>query len=258
MPPKLKTDDLIEAILDGKVVEALAKALSPFLKKIIDESLDDKLATLTKTVSDVQQSNAKLQAQMTMLKKENDDMRVQLTTQGGRLESIEAYSRLDNLIIKGLPETSYAERASKGSADADESLHAESNSSVESTVISFCRDALHVAVTPSDISIAHRLRTGGKDKVRPVIIRFTNRRIRDSVFRAKKLLKNQSKPIYISEHLTKSSSELFYESRKLLREKKIHSTWTNNGQVFVKVSANPSAKPLLIKCHADLSVLPNG
>jgi hypothetical protein len=192
------------------------------------------------------------------LKKENVDMRIQLTTQGGRLESMEAYSRLDNLIIKGLPETSYAEHATHGSASADESLHVESHSAVESTVISFCRDSLHIDISPSDISTAHRIRAGGKDKVRPVIIRFTNRRIRDAVYRAKKLLKTATKPIFISEHLTKMSSELFYESRKLLREKKIHSTWTHNGQVFVKVSANSTAKPLLIKCQADINTLSNG
>ena len=36
---KLKSDDLVEVILDGKVVEALAKALSPFIKQIIDENV---------------------------------------------------------------------------------------------------------------------------------------------------------------------------------------------------------------------------
>jgi hypothetical protein len=33
MPPKVKPDDLVEALLDGRVVDALAKALEPHIKK---------------------------------------------------------------------------------------------------------------------------------------------------------------------------------------------------------------------------------
>ena len=256
MPPKIKTDDIIDALLDSKVVDALANALSPLIKKIINESLDDRIAAISKSVTEAQETSAKLASRVTELTKENADMRLQLSSQGARLDSMETHSRLDNLIIKGLPETSYAERGTRGSTDADESLHtADSHSAVESTVLAFCRDTLHVEISPSDISTAHRLRAGGKDKVRPVIVRFANRRIRDTIYRAKKLLKSApgARAIYISEHLTKGAAELFYECRKLLREKKAHSTWTQNGQVYIKTSSEPSAKPISIKCLADLT-----
>jgi hypothetical protein len=256
MPPKIKTDDIIDALLDSKVVDALANALSPLIKKIINESLDDKIAALAKAVTEAQQTSAKLSTRVAELTNENADMRLQLTSQGARLAAMETYSRLDNLIIKGLPEPSYAEKGTRGSADADESLHtADSHSAVESTVLAFCQDTLHIDISPSDISTAHRLRAGGKDKVRPVIVRFTNRRIRDAIYRAKKVLKNSSgaRAIYISEHLTKHAAELFYECRKLLRNKKVHSTWTQHGQVYIKVSTDPSAKPILVKCLSDLN-----
>jgi len=46
-------------------------------------------------------------------------------------------------------------------------------------VIAFCNDALNVDVLPADISIAHRLKADKKDATRPVIVRFTNRRVRN-------------------------------------------------------------------------------
>jgi hypothetical protein len=131
----------------------------------------------------------------------------------------------------------------------------ESHVAVTSTVVAFFNDVLHVDVAPSDISTAHRMKAGPKDATRPVIIRFSSRRVRDAVFRAKKCLKNQTKPIYISEHLTKANSDLFFGSRKLLKKKKIYSTWTQNGLVYVKSSADASSRPVLVKCHADLNSL---
>ena len=102
-------------------------------------------------------------------------------------------------------------------------------------------------------STAHRMKAGPKDAIRPIIVRFSSRRIRDTVYRAKKQLKQQSRSIYISEHLTKPSADLFFESRKLVRAKKIFSTWSQNGLIYIKVSSDVASKPKLIKCRTDLS-----
>ena len=134
-------------------------------------------------------------------------------------------------------------------SSTDSSTH----QAVESTVINFCRDALNVTLAPQDISVAHRLRAGPKDNVRPIIVRFTNRRKKDEIYRAKKSLKHHAN-IFISEQLTKSASSLFFEARKLLRGKMINSTWTQNGQVFVKFTNDPTVKPTLVKCMSDLNL----
>ena len=44
--------------------------------------------------------------------------------------------------------------------------------------------------------------------------------------------------VYISEHLTKSASDLFFEARKLLRDKKLYVAWTHHGQVLIKFSSD--------------------
>jgi septal ring factor EnvC (AmiA/AmiB activator) len=104
MPPKLKPDDLVEALLDGRVVEALAKALSPFIQKTIDECLSQRLADFSKALHDVKASNDRLQSQVGDLKRENVNLRRQVTSYESRLDALETYSQLDNLIVKGLPE----------------------------------------------------------------------------------------------------------------------------------------------------------
>ena len=251
MPPKLKADDLVEALSDGKVMAALAGILAPLINAPIAE-MDKKIDNLISAVHDLKTNYRALQNEVVELRQVNDGLKNQLFVQSGRIDDLENYSRCDNLIIKGLPEQSHAERASSSNLRTDGLPPATSNQSVETTFISFCRESLHVEVSPHDLSTAHRMKAGPKDRVRPVIVRFTNRRIRDEVYRSRKLLKNNRDNIYISEHLTKSTSELFYEARKLLREKKLYSTWTQNGQVLVKFSSDISVKPTLVKSREDL------
>ena len=78
-----------------------------------------------------------------------------------------------------------------------------------------------VMVSPSDISVARRLQKGTRDATHPVLIRFTNRKSRDSVYFAKKFLHNDpsGNKIYISKHLTKDARDISYEARKLVHEK---------------------------------------
>jgi len=95
------------------------------------------------------------------------------------------------------------------------------HTSVESTVIDFCKDALGVNVSPGDISIAHRMKAGNRDSVRPIIVRFAKNRVRNLVYNSKKLPKNHSSRVFISEHLTKTASDFFYDARNLLCDKKV-------------------------------------
>ena len=56
--------------------------------------------------------------------------------------------------------------------------------------------------------MAHRLKLGKNDKFRPVIVRFSNRRVRDEILRSKKKLMlprdSTDDKIFISEHLVRS------------------------------------------------------
>jgi len=189
------------------------------------------------------------------LKDENTPLRARILDQDLRIDELEAYSRSDNLIVRGLTENSMTERSSVFGG-ADKVLHLANTESVESTLIAFCKDSLNVVVQPSDISIAHRLNAGPKNKVRLTLVRFTTLKARNEVFGAKRLLKNSAGGIFISEHLTKPAAELFYLAKTLLRERKIHAKWSQNGQIFVKFSSDPNDHASIVRCKKDLNLRP--
>ena len=193
------------------------------------------------TIREVKAENARLNGKCEGLIAENLRLTKSVEEQKKRLDDMDAYSRSDNLIIRGLPERRAAERASASpSLDDGASALKEGSGSVEATVLDFCNEVLGVRVDERDISIAHRLKATKNEQVRPVIVRFVNRKTRNAVYEARKRLKDLNKSIFVSEHLSKSASDLFYEARKLLKEKKIHGTWTQNGQVLVKFSSDPN------------------
>lgn len=259
MPPKPKStisDDLVEALLDTKVVEALAKALSPFIALSVDEAIGKRLEGLVTSVRELKGEVTRLHKQCDETAKVNEGLQKKLLEQERRIDDLECYSRSDNLVIRGLPEQSSAERASGGAALDSRPSELESHTAVECTVVKFIKDSLGLEVSPQDISIAHRIKAGPKDSTRPVIVRFTTRKIRNSVYRAKSQLKNSTTRIYISEHLTKGTSDLFFEARKLVREKKLFAAWTQNGLVHVKFSSDSSARAAVVRCRSDMNPRP--
>ena len=166
------------------------------------------------------------------------------------------------IIFRGLPERSAAEAATVETSLKDGALIRESYKSVVDTVIKFCESSLRVEVAAADIVVAHRLKKGVNDKCRPIIVRFTNNEARNNVFYAKKNLKSPNNPNphgHVSEHLTRSASELFYVSRKLFREHKLHATWTKQGIVYVKMTDARSELPTAIRKMTDFppEVRPN-
>ena len=146
-----------------------------------------------------------------------------------------------------MPEATFAEAGTRtADVGTQDPIPNGSSQSVEHSVITLCRDKLGIDVLPSDISSAHRIRKGEKDTTRPIIVRFVRTQLRDEIMRAKKKLKSSGSRIYLSDHLTYSASKLFFEARKLVREKKLESTWTMNGQVLFKRTAAADEKPSLM------------
>lgn len=105
------------------------------------------------------------------------NIRLQKTVEdyGHQLDDIEEYSRHENLIILELPEKSSSERVSDCLSLADDTPVLQvSHKSVDGTVLEFFNTTLGVAFQRQYISIAHRLKAGPKDRVKPVILRVRN------------------------------------------------------------------------------------
>lgn len=199
--------------------------------------------------------------EIVLLKNENAELHK-------RLNAVESYSRVDNLLFCGLPE-SYASVSkaplgpiTRSSAtlrsdsdqsgsnrdidqsggdmmlSADQSLQSESQESSLLAVINYCQNNLNIEVTPNDISAVHRLPKGKYDRVRPVIVRFSNRRVRDQIFAARRRMRpsrtESSSIVYVNEHLSKTNEQLFSKCRMMYKNKQVARVWTWHGTVCVK------------------------
>jgi FtsZ-binding cell division protein ZapB len=254
-------DDILASLTDAKVLDGLGKALAPIIAQAIEanltrriEELTVKVNSLEGTVKTLTDSNVLLVNKQNGFEREVADLQKRLRETEGRVEDTETYSRAHDLIIRGLPEDSYAQRAQSGSTTGSATATAESSVVLEDAIIQLCHQSMGVDIDRRDISVAHRLRASNKDKFRPVIIRFTSRRVRDTIFRAKRELKSLPKesPIFIAEHLTKTASTLFFEARKLVRDNKLSAAWTMNGLVNVKKTDTAAERPTVVRNLQEL------
>lgn len=237
MPPKVNVaGDLIIALRDTQVLEA------------IGEILQHRLEPLLLTIAELKGENA---AKTTRIAKLQSD----LDSVTSRLLDLEASARRDNLVVTGLPIESYSEAASTTS-----SAESVPNRSVEQTVLKLFNQQMGVVVQSEDISIAYRIKKkGASANLSPpiTIVRFTNRTIRETIYAARSQLKNNKDKIFINEDLNKTTSDIFYKARKLVKEKVIHSTWTSACEVYIKERGDPDCRPKKIRVYSDLPKSPN-
>ena len=243
MPPKRDSatavDELISALSDKRVIDAIAGIL------------DEKLNKMMQTVVDLTDKNRRMSDDITELKNE-------LKAANQKIEYLEGYNRLDNLIIAGLPVNNYAEAAAVSTGNDGNS---ESSAVTESAVLQLMNNKLNVSVTPNDISFAHRLKSKPHERAPPnVIVRFTNRKARNAVFAARCQLSVTStassvntQRIYINEDLTKNTAELYRSVRQLVKQKRLFRCWTAGGAVFVKKSAE--SQPMKLSLSSDLATI---
>jgi FtsZ-binding cell division protein ZapB len=237
---------LIQALSDKTVVDSFARAIIPeiipALQATIESCIDAKL-------SELREENKKLKTELddhllliSELRNENQELKTTIDSHELRINSTEAYLRVDNLIFKGLPEDDGYETAEVTTVK----------------VIQFANDVLKIPISSSDISIAHRLPKGHSDRVKPVIARFANRVAREKVYNARATLKSYkppSGPVFINEHLTKHNDELFAACRKLWKANKVAGAWTWSCCTYVKCLSSHGGRTVKIQSQADIDNL---
>ena len=135
---------------------------------------------------------------------ENNRLKEELSAANQRIDALETYSKKSNLIITGIPFASYAESASTQQNQGGVAANLESAEVTENAFLKIVNDQLGVNITSSDISLAHRLPKSTKPgSPSAIIVRFTNLKARDRVYRARKALKGyKDSRIYINEDLS--------------------------------------------------------
>jgi|SRR6218665_538762 len=109
----------------------------------------------------------------------------------------------------------------------------------------------------ADVSTVHRLPTKNNASSAPIIVSFVNKRARNEIYAGKKLLRSQSDQshppvkIYINEHLIRLSAGLYAAARKLVKDKRLRSTWISAGCIYARESDAPGTYPKTINKPQD-------
>ena len=256
-PKRNPCEDIIDALLDQRVIDSLCKALGSKISDIVEQRLGDKLKELLESINVLKADNTKSAKTILHLEAENKALRSQV-------DDLDAFSKCEDLIFQGLPPSSFSEAVAIGGdasskdkgvgvGSAGGSRVTESSAESERCILSFVNDVLNVPLSPMDISLAHRLPKRRTDsKPAPLIVRFTNLRARNAVYAARKSLASHQPAVFINEHLTKDRATLFYQARDLMKKKKIQGAWSHNGSIFIKLSNLPDTRPIRVCSVADL------
>jgi hypothetical protein len=194
MPPTAASNDIDPALLAA--VEAV-------VQRAVKAAVEAALATFNEVISKLQEDVAALQRKLT-------DTNERLAE---RTDELEQYQRRDNLRIFGVKETT---------AESTDEL-----------VVQICREKLGVELPSDAISRSHRvgrrLEPGadGRERHRPIIVRFNTYRTRRTVFEAKKRLKGTG--VTIREDLTQLRQELY---RRAVTQFGLRNVWTQDGRVL--------------------------
>jgi hypothetical protein len=180
------------------------------------------------------------QTEMDMLREENNELRKRMGIIENecelKIDDLEQYGRRTCLRVFGIPE--------------------KSGESTDNIVIKLCKERLDVDLKIDDIHRSHRVgrlqqpgqqESKGKDRHRPIIIRFDGYRTRQRVFAAKKALKGTG--ITIREDLTRHRLALFNAAADRYG---IRNVWTIDGRIKFAVGEGAARRIHTAERLADL------
>ncbi len=127
------------------------------------------------------------------------------------------------------------------------------------SVVEKIATSLEVNLRNTDVTEAHRVNS--KNMNSPILVKFSNKNIRDEMLlkkKEKKLLHTEqcgfsqdgNQMIFINEDLTKENQELFKGARELKKNGKIKYTWVSGGKIFIRKGDGTEAKRVM--CENDL------
>lgn len=124
------------------------------------------------------------------------------------VDDLENYTRLDNLIIHGIPEPTEPNSQSASSY---------SDASTWKLILDMCHNRLGLDLTETDISTAHGIFSTNNNKQRPVLVRFASRRA--SLY-GQKIASFEFFTFddYANDHLTKHNANIYSQQIRLMED----------------------------------------
>ena len=189
----------------------------------------DSVSSLHKKLDVINEKFEKLHSELIVSKNVNSLLSERVKELEKRLSETEQYSRRECLEIAGIP------------LDIPQS-------DLESKVLDIFGE-IGVVVEPKEVEACHRIRKKGL-----TIIKLSRRKDIHRTLANKKKLKSLdstkiglgvSKMIYINESLCGTYRNFWFKCKMLHKHHKIHSFWTSNGHVKLRMSENGQASTIL-------------
>lgn len=201
-------------------------------------TLRAELASMQESLSMFNGLYESVKVQNETILKENKFLKEENAKLSQRLTSLEQYSRLNNVEIKGVPVT-----------EGENCL----------AVIQAIGKKIGCPVVPSDIDIAHRV-PAKKDK--NIIARFCSRSKRtEFISKARKaklatsaigLSRSSDSPFFVNDHLTPENKRLFAQALELKKAKGWRFLWTEN--CVIKARKTENSRVYRISNANDLAI----
>ena len=177
----------------------------------------DKLNEVCKVNTIMLQKLQKLTEENETLRNNHDDIYDDLYDHKVEITGLNQYGRRENVEFVGIPESF-----------SQDKLQAHITTVLKSMGIN--------NITGKDVHNLHRIGKRSPTKPRNVIVRFVNRKTAFATLKNKKKLKSgEYKHYYVIENLCPYNKKIFNTCYRHKKNKELHSVWTYNGNVFVKV-----------------------
>ncbi len=151
-----------------------------------------------------------------------------------RIDGLDQKQREKNVRIVGFPEVE------------------ENSSNLKSDLIRLVGES---GLTVDSIESTTRMGRIRDNKPRDLVVKFSTKESRDKFYalRKKTPKDEDNKKVYINEDLTEDRAKLFFDARRMVKKERLFGTWSQNGNIMVKVKSDDS--PMTIQNHQDLASL---
>ncbi len=209
------------------------KELLMGLEYQLDTEVPEKLNTLATEMT------TRIRHTEKMIENSRSSLQQDLQQNKLKLDTVEQQLKMRNIIISGFPEV-------------------EDDGSLKQKLVSFSKEVLQFEnIQVNDIESAFRCgRRTDLAKPRNLVVHFKTKKMRDNFYERRKktpVSYNIESSIYINEDLTLHRAKLFHDARKLKKQGRLHSTWTQFGNIMVKRTIEDI--PKAVYDHSDLRVL---
>lgn len=220
-----------------KLMNNMRKEMFEYRKSVdfCNDKMDDAMEMMKKMTQEAVTQKKEVEE----LKAENKVLKNQIVEIQLKTEEMHQHDLNRNLIFDGLPMMK------------DENLMED--------FIPRISKAVNIAINKSDVQAVHRLPSAGKGRENPIIVEFTNRRVRDQVLtngRKKRIKTNQlypalpEQPLYVTEHLTKHNRNLLYLTKQAKKANNFAFVWFSNNKILLKITEK--SRPIIIRKEKDL------